>query len=109
MSDASQSQSVEIEASVEACIEVLVDFPRYPSWSSPIEVCRVLETDPSGRARIVEFVLDMKIRKVRYVLEYAYQLDDRPASANWHLVEGDVAGIEGNYCFEPIDKDRTRA
>lgn len=111
MSEASQSQSVDVEASVSVCVSVLLDFPHYPTWSGPIQSCRVLEVDAAGRGRIVEFVLDMKIRSVRYVLEYAYDLHpgDQPASATWSLVEGDVAAVDGSYRFEPLGKKRSRA
>jgi hypothetical protein len=111
MSGDSQSFSVEVEAGMSVCVSVLLDFPRYPNWSGPIQSCRVLEVDAAGRGRIVEFVLDVKIRSVRYVLEYAYDLggDDKPSSATWSLVEGDVAGIAGSYRFESLGKGRSRA
>lgn len=111
MSDASQSFSVEIDASVADCVAVLVDFPRYPTWSGPIESCRVLEYDAEGRGRIVEFVLDMKIKSVRYVLEYEYELPagKKPSRATWHLVEGDVSAVDGAYEFTPLDGTRTQA
>ena len=111
MSDASQGFSVEIDASVADCVAVLVDFPRYPEWSSPIESCRVLEQEAEGRGRIVEFLLDMKIKTVRYVLDYAYELPggNKTARATWHLVEGDVSAVDGAYEFEPLEGGRTRA
>ncbi len=106
MAEAEQSYTTEIDASVDDCCAVLLDFERYPAWSGPTTACRVLERDEEGRAKIVEMTLDMKIKSVRYVLRYEYDL---PRRASWTLVEGDVASIRGSYEFEPLDKQRTRA
>lgn len=106
MAEADQSFTTDVNASIEDCCAVLLDFERYPQWSGPTTGARILERDAEGRARQVEMTLDMKIRNVRYVLEYTYDL---PQGARWRLVEGDVAGIEGSYTFEPIDDAHTRA
>ena len=98
MGEYTQSYATEIAATVEDCFRVLVDFERYPDWASPITVCRVVDRYPDGLARRVEFQLDMTIKTLRYVLEYEYQ---QPHGATWHLVEGDVAGVDGDYHFEP--------
>ena len=97
MGEYSQSYATEIAATIEDCFRVLVDFERYPDWSSPIRGCRVVDRYPDGLARRVEFQLDMTIKTLRYVLEYEY---DQPNGAKWRLVEGDVAGVDGDYRFE---------
>lgn len=97
MSEYSQTYTTNVAGSVDDCFRVLVEFERYPDWSSPIKVCRVVDRHPDGLPRRVEFQLDMTIKTLRYVLEYEY---DRPHGARWHLVEGDVAGVEGEYRFE---------
>jgi hypothetical protein len=106
MAEAQQSHSLEIDASIERCVEVLLDFERYPEWSGPISEARVLERDDEGRGRHVAFSLDMKIRTVRYTLAYEYEL---PEHATWSLVEGDVAGVVGEYRFERLGPKGTRA
>jgi hypothetical protein len=106
MAEADQSETVEINADVEDCVAVLLDFERYPEWSGPIRSARVLERDAEGRGRDVEFELDMKIRTIRYVLAYDYALPER---ATWSLREGDVASVDGAYEFESLGKGRTRA
>jgi hypothetical protein len=95
--DYTQSYSTEISAAVDECFEVLVDFEAYPSWSSPIRECTIVDRHPDGLARRVEFKLDMTIKTIRYVLEYTY---DAPHTARWRLVEGDVRGVEGTYRFD---------
>jgi ribosome-associated toxin RatA of RatAB toxin-antitoxin module len=92
-----QSYTTTIARSARDCFAALVDFERYPDWSSPITVCRVLERHPDGLAKRVEFELNMTIKTIRYVLEYTYE---PPHGADWHLIEGDLNGVEGSYRFE---------
>ena len=101
-----QSFTTEIAAEVDDCVGVLLDFDQYPQWSSPILSARVLSRDATGRGRDVEFELDMKLRTVRYVLTYSYDL---PARASWELLEGDVSSVDGAYEFELVGPGRTRA
>jgi ribosome-associated toxin RatA of RatAB toxin-antitoxin module len=101
-----QSFSTEIDATPGECFAAIVDFPEYPNWSSVITTTHVLDTDADGLPRTVEFELDMKIKTIRYVLEYAYE---RPGRVTWKLVEGDVADVEGAYTFEPAGRKRTKA
>jgi len=98
MSDYSQTYSTLVVASPEDCFAVLTNFEAYPDWSSPIAESRVLERYPDGLARRVAMALDMKIKTVRYTLEYTY---DRPRGARWRLVDGDVKDVQGSYSFEP--------
>ena len=106
MADAKQSQSIEIEATPEQCFETIVDFADYPNWSSVIVATSVADAYPDGLPRRVRFELDMKVRTVRYTLDYAYE---RPRLVEWKLAEGDVESVEGSYRFEPAGKGRTRA
>lgn len=92
-----QSYATTVAGSPADCFAVLVDFERYPQWSSPVTSCHVVSRDDAGRPARVAFELDMTLKTVRYVLEYVY---DPPHGADWHLVEGDLAGIEGSYRFE---------
>ena len=105
MSEFAQTYSADVAGSVEQCFAVLVDFERYPDWSSPITQCRILDRHPDGLPRRVEFHLDMTLKTIRYVLEYTW---DRPHGGTWKLVEGDVKDVEGSYRFEPAGP-RTRA
>ena len=104
MSDYSQTYSTLVVASPEDCFAELTNFEAYPDWSSPIAESRVLERYPDGLARRVAMALDMKIKTVRYTLEYTY---DRPRGARWRLVEGDVKDVQGSYSFEPAASGTT--
>ncbi len=66
----------------------------------------VLDRHPDGQARRVEFVVDMKLGTVRYVLEYTWHPPNR---LTWKMTEGDLADIEGSYVFEADGPARTTA
>ena len=97
MAEALQSYDVIIDADVDSCIDVLLDFERYPEWSSPIVEATVLRRDEAGRGEHVEFALDMRIRTIRYTLAYTFDL---PRRISWTLAGGDLAGVEGSYDLE---------
>lgn len=104
--DAAQEVSVEIAASPDECFAAIVAFERYPEWFSAVSGARILERDKAGIGRIVEFMADMKIRTVRYVLEYAYE---RPLELTWHSIDGDIESVEGRYTFRKLGPHLTEA
>ncbi|MBM4270411.1 MAG: cyclase [Deltaproteobacteria bacterium] len=106
MAETNQSYSAEVDATVDDCIAVLLDFERYPDWSTPILEAKIEETDAEGRPRRVAFALDMRIRTIRYTLEYSYAL---PRRLTWELVAGDLSGVQGAYDLEPLPDGRSRA
>jgi uncharacterized membrane protein len=97
VSEYRQTYSTTIAKPARECFAVLVAFEDYPRWSSPITSCRVLERAPDGLPKRVEFMLDMTVKTIRYVLEYTF---DPPRGATWKLVEGDVKDVEGSYRFD---------
>jgi len=104
--DAAQEVSVEIAASPADCFAAIMEFERYPEWFSAVSGARILERDKAGIGRIVEFTADMKIRTVRYVLEYAYK---KPSELTWHSIEGDVESVQGHYTFRKLGPALTEA
>jgi ribosome-associated toxin RatA of RatAB toxin-antitoxin module len=104
--DAAQEVAVEIAASPAECFAAILEFERYPEWSSAIQSARVLERDAAGVGRRVEFHIDMKIRRVRYVLEYTYR---KPTELSWRSVDGDIDSIEGRYRFRKLGPKLTEA
>ena len=75
------------------------DFSRYDEWSSNVESVRELGGDR------VEFYVDAKVRKVRYVLRYFF---DEPGRVWWEYVEGDIKSVEGEYRFDEVEPGLTR-
>jgi len=106
MADVQQSFTTPIEAPLDLCYSAIGDFEAYPIWSSPIASITVLARHPGGQAQRVEFIVDMKLRTVRYVLEYTWHPPNR---LTWKMVEGDLADIEGSYVFEADGANRTTA
>src|SRR5436853_1743731 len=106
MADHDQSFTTPIEAPLEVCYAAIADFEAYPTWSSPVSSIRVLNRHPDGHARQVEFVVDMKLRTVRYVLEYTWHPPNR---LTWKMADGDLADIEGSYVFTADGPARTTA
>lgn len=104
--DAAQEASVEIAASAADCFAAIVEFERYPEWFSAVSGARILERDKAGIGRIVEFTADMRIRTVRYVLEYAYK---KPTELTWRSIDGDLESVEGRYSFRKIGPQLTEA
>jgi hypothetical protein len=100
-----QEFATDVEASIAQCFTTLVDFESYPDWFSPIQKTRVLSRYPNKLGREVEFHLDMKLRTVRYVLEYEY---DKPKQLVWHSVDGDLESVVGAYDLAKVAAKRTR-
>src|SRR5262249_698362 len=93
---------LEIAATPLDCFTTIIDFESYPEGSGAIKDATILERDPDGVGRIVEFRLNMRIKIVRYVLEYAYR---KPTELTWRSVDGDVQSIEGVYRFRKLTAD----
>ncbi len=104
--DAAQEVSVEVAASPAQCFEVLLDFERYPQWSSAVSKARILERDEHGVGKLVEFHIDAKVKTIRYVLEYHYK---KSSLLSWKSIDGDVESIEGAYRLKKLAADRTEA
>lgn len=101
-----QEFSVEIDATPTECFAAIMEFEQYPRWSSAIQEANVLEQDERGMGRIVEFIIDMKFKRLRYVLDYAYK---KPSTLTWHSVDGDIESVQGSYSFEKAADGRTLA
>ncbi|MFN8627730.1 MAG: SRPBCC family protein [Candidatus Binatia bacterium] len=101
-----QEYSTEVQASLNQCFATVTDFERYPGWSSSVKRIAVLERYANGLGKEVEFFLDMKLKTVRYVLEYRYE---KPKLLTWTSVAGDIEAIEGSYRFEKLGPAVSRA
>ena len=106
MGTSAGEQVLEIAAAPELCFETIVDYESFPDWQDAVEAVEVIERDPEGRGRVVEFQVDAKFRKVTYRLHYHYEF---PTRIWWDFVEGHgVEDVEGEYLLEPSE-DGTRA
>jgi ribosome-associated toxin RatA of RatAB toxin-antitoxin module len=99
-----QSYTTQVSAGPDACFAVITDFGAYPRWSGAVRRTQVHERYPDGLAKRVEMELDIKIRRIRYTLEYTYT---PPTHLTWRLVEGDLKAVEGSYDFAEVAPGRT--
>jgi ribosome-associated toxin RatA of RatAB toxin-antitoxin module len=83
----------------------LLDYEQMPDWHGAVSATRVLERDAHGRGTRVEFHIDVKVKKLRYVNAYTY---DEPHAIDVALVEGDVKSIAASYRFTDLGDGRTR-
>jgi uncharacterized membrane protein len=99
--------TVEIEAPIQICFDAITDYETFPSWQGVVVDTEVLDWDESGRGKRVRLVVDAKVRKVDYTLDYRY---DEPTRIEWDFVEGNgINDADGHYLFEELAPDRTRA
>jgi uncharacterized membrane protein len=99
-------ERIRVEAPADRCWDVAVDFESYPEWADVKEV-KIVDQDPEGRGKRVEYRVAALGKSVRYVLEYDYS--EAPAAFSWKLVEGDlVRRLDGSYRFEPEGASSTR-
>lgn len=102
-----ECQSAEIDASPQACFDALTDFERLPDWQAAVRDVEVLERDAQGRGAVVEYVVDARLKTVRYRLRQIY---DEPGRLASEYLGGDFRDFCGEWRFEPVDGgQRTRA
>jgi ribosome-associated toxin RatA of RatAB toxin-antitoxin module len=93
-------QTAEIAASPQACFDALTDFERLPEWQGAVRDVEVLERDAAGRGTIVEYVVDARVKTVRYRLRQVY---DEPGRLASEYLGGDFRDFCGEWRFEPRD------
>ena len=98
--------SAEITGSPQACFDALIDYERLPEWQGAVKEVRVLERDERGRGSVVEYVVDARVRTVRYTLRQIY---DEPHRLGSEYLGGDFRDFGGEWRFQSIADGRTRA
>jgi ribosome-associated toxin RatA of RatAB toxin-antitoxin module len=94
-----ESKSIEVGASADDVFHALTDFERLPDWQGAIKSCVVLERHPDGMGSEVEYVLDAKVREVRYVLALSYDAPHRITST---YVRGDIKDMAAEWVMTPV-------
>jgi hypothetical protein len=98
--------SAEINAAREVCFAALLEYETFPDWQRAVKETTVLDRDDAGRGRDVEFVIDARVKRVRYVLRYSYE---PPGWIGWEYVEGDVKDVGGEFVLDQADDGVTLA
>ncbi len=100
------SERIRIDAPVDKCLQVVLDFEHYTDWARDLKEVTIVERDGEGRGSQVEFRAAGLGKSFRYTLQYDYS--QLPSSFSWHLVEGEgLRRLDGSYRFESED-DSTR-
>jgi ribosome-associated toxin RatA of RatAB toxin-antitoxin module len=92
-------RSIEVDAPPVACFEALADVRRLPDWQRAVCDVRVLEHDADGRAAVVEYEVDARVRRVRYRLR---QLYDPPRLVRSEYLGGDFRNFAGEWRFTAV-------
>jgi coenzyme Q-binding protein COQ10 len=101
-----ECQTAEIDATPQRCFDALTDFERLPEWQRAVREVRVLERDDEGRGSVVEYVVDARVRSVRYRLRQIY---DEPRRVASEYLGGDFRDFGGEWRLEPRGRSRTHA
>jgi ribosome-associated toxin RatA of RatAB toxin-antitoxin module len=104
--DYGECRSAEIAASPQECFDALTDFERLPDWQGAVRRADVLERDEAGRASVIEYEVDAKVKRVRYRLRQVY---DEPRRIASEYLGGDFRDFGGEWRFIALDDGRTRA
>jgi ribosome-associated toxin RatA of RatAB toxin-antitoxin module len=88
------SDSIVINATPRAVMDVIVDVESYPEWQKDIREVEVLERDERGRPSRAHFVVDARLLTAIYTLAYTYSED----GMRWELVSSEqLRQLDGGY------------
>ena len=100
------SHTISIASGAQQAYRWLSVYERYPEWTSGVKQTKVLQKHPDGRGKRVEFLHDLYIYTVRYILDYTY--DDQHNILSWVSAGGDeeIVSITGRYLFKDAGANR---
>jgi ribosome-associated toxin RatA of RatAB toxin-antitoxin module len=105
MPDYGECRHAEIRAPRERCYSALLDVDALPRWQRALREARVLERDAEGRPAVLEYVVDAKVRTVRYRIRQSYR---PPEVIRSEYLGGDFRDFGGEWRFAALAPDRTR-
>ena len=100
------SASEEIDAPLDDVWAVVEDVLSAPQWQNGLVSMEALDTDADGRATLVEVENDIKVRRVKSKVRFAY---DGPHRLSWQQEKGDLKSVVGSWELEDLGDGRTRA
>ena len=94
-------QSIEIDATPQACFDVAAGLEDYPEWASEVKRVEVVERDGEGRPLAVDLTIDAMIKQITTRFHYTYEA---PTSMSWTAdPNSDIKELEGSYEFTEVD------
>jgi ribosome-associated toxin RatA of RatAB toxin-antitoxin module len=89
------TSSIVIDAPPSQVMDVIADFPAYPTWAKGVTTADVVAEFPDGRAEKVFFELDVSPIKDEYTLVYVWSGDEQ---VTWTLDSGKMLkALDGAY------------
>ena len=99
-------RTVEIEAPLARCYEIVSDLDSTPDWQDSMISLEVLERDGEGRATLVETVSNAKVKEVTSRISFSYH---PPDEMRWEQEKGELKSLRGSWKLESLAEDHTRA
>ena len=99
-------RTVEIDAPLERCYEIIADLESTPDWQESMKSIEVLERDREGRPTLCKIVSDAKVRDAKTEMRFAHHPPDR---MTWEQEKGDLKSVYGSWKLEDLGEGRTRA
>ena len=106
MANLGGSASTEIDAPLDAVWAVVEDVLSAPDWQNGLVSMQPIEHDADGRPTLVEVENDIKVRRVKSKVRFAY---DAPARLSWSQEKGDLKSVDGSWTLADLGDGRTEA
>ena len=106
MGNLQADRTVEIEAPLARCYEIITDLESTPEWQDSMNSIEVLERDRQGRATLCKIKSDAKVREVTTEMRFEHHPPDR---MSWDQEKGDLKSLHGEWNLEDLGDGRTRA
>jgi ribosome-associated toxin RatA of RatAB toxin-antitoxin module len=87
------------------CFDALLDVDNLPAWQRALRSAAVLKRDADDRPAVVEFVVDARVRTVRYRIRQTYLQQPRRIATEY--LGGDFRDFGGEWRFEALPDGRT--
>jgi uncharacterized membrane protein len=100
------SSTIEIDAPVSRCYEIISDLENSPKWQDSMISCEVLDRGADGKAELVDIKSDAKVRTMTSRIAFAYQPE---TGMTWEQKKGDMKWMTGSWTLEELGEDKTRA
>jgi ribosome-associated toxin RatA of RatAB toxin-antitoxin module len=105
MASYGECRSILVQAPARACFDALTDIEHVPEWQSAVRRADILERDADGRAAVVAYEIDARVRRVRYRLRQTYRA---PKWVRSEYLGGDFRDFAGEWRFIALAGERTR-
>lgn len=99
------TSTIVIDAAPATVMDVIADFPAYPTWAKGVKKADVLGEYDDGRATEVYFELDVSPIKDEYTLAYQW---DGDREVTWTLAQGKMLrALDGAYTLRNLGSGST--